>query len=42
MRKYVDGFIMRALVSWSLVLRLAKVRGAEALVTIGAEKRWLV
>ena len=30
----VDGFIRRALVSWSLLMRLRAVRGGEALVTV--------
>ena len=38
----VDGFIMRALGSRSLLMRLGAVKGGEALVTTWEEQRWLV
>ena len=38
----VDRFIMRALVSWSLLMRLGTVKEGEAPVTVSEEERWLV
>ena len=38
----LDRFIMRALVSWSLMMRMGEVKGGEALVTTEEEKRLLV
>ena len=34
----VDGFVMRALVSWSLLMRPEMVREGEAPVTVSEEK----